>query len=919
MANRIKGITVEISGDTTKLEESLQKVNTAIKETKSQLRDTERLLKLDPGNTELLEQKQRLLGNAVGDTKEKLSALKDAAEQANSALAKGDISQEQYDALQREIIETEQRLQGLEQEYRNFGSIQAQQVAAAGEKMQELGGKISSIGTGMTAAVTVPLAAVGAAGAASFAEVDKTMTLANKTMGNTEEQAQMLSQAMKQAAANSTYGMNDAANANLNFARAGLDAEQAAAALAPAMNLAAGEGGDLDTVSAGLVATINGFHGSFEEAGHYADVFAAACNNSSLDVDSLSNSMSVAAPVFAAAGYTVEDTALYLGKMADAGIDANKAANSLKTGLSRLISPAKDGSTALSGLGLITGEVSNAFINADGDTVGLSQAVGTLKESLSGLTEVEKKQALQSIFGREQSEKWLEVIEASPEKYAELTKEGSKTYDTLTKGLDKLSIPTGKGAEALERLGLVTQATSSAFINADGSMKSSAEVLNILHNAFADLSESEQIAAASAIFGKNQMAPWLALINTAPGDVESLAESIAGCAGTTEEMADAMMSGFGGSLEKLKSSIDVLVTSIGEALAPTIQKVAEFIQGLVDKFNSLTPAQQELIVKIGLVVAAIGPLLIIVGKVISAVGTIMTLVPKIQGAISTVMGAGGVLMGGMKALWAVIAANPIVLIVAAIAAVVAAFAHFWSTSEAFRNFWINLWNTCITTIQNAWNAITGFLTGAWSNITTKARETWEGIKQGAQQGVSGMVVTIQNGFNQVISFITSLPSRAVQWGADFIGGIIRGIQNMMGSLVNTISNVASTIASFLHFSAPDVGPLADYETWMPDFMKGMAEGIEKGRGLVRAAIKNAAGDMVMNPSVAVQGSVAATPDNRQGSGGNSTITAMLAEYLPYLPKLAELKVVMDSGATVGELAPGMDRALGLRAHRNGRQ
>ena len=85
---------------------------------------------------------------------------------------------------------------------------------------------------------------------------------------------------MEDAARNSTFGMSDAANASLNFARAGLTAEQAAAALAPAMNLAAGEGGDLDTVSQGLVGTINAFGDSFEKTGDYADVFANACNNS---------------------------------------------------------------------------------------------------------------------------------------------------------------------------------------------------------------------------------------------------------------------------------------------------------------------------------------------------------------------------------------------------------------------------------------------------------------------------------------------------------------------------------------------------------------------------------------------------------------------------------------------------------------
>ena len=294
------------------------------------------------------------------------------------------------------------------------------------------------------------------------------------------------------------------------------------------MNLAAGEGGNLDTVSGGLVATINGFHGSFEDAGHYADVFAAACNNSALDVDSLSHAMSVAAPIFSSAGYSVNDAALYMGIMANNGIDADKAANSLKTGLARLVSPAKE------------------------------------------------------------------------------------------------------GAEMMDKLGI-------SVTNSDGTMKSSIQIQKELHDAFGKLSESEQIAAASAIFGKNQMAPWLALINTAPEDVGELDTSLRNCAGTTDEMAEAMMSGFGGSLEKLKSSIDVLVTSIGEALAPTILKVATFIQNLVDKFNALTPAQQQVIVKIGLVVAAIGPLLVIIGKLLTSVGTIMTWAPKIVNGVSSII------------------------------------------------------------------------------------------------------------------------------------------------------------------------------------------------------------------------------------------------------------------------------------------
>jgi phage-related minor tail protein len=124
MANRIKGITVEIGGDTTKLSKALDSVNKNIKNTQSQLKDVEKLLKLDPTNTELLAQKQKLLKDAISDTKDKLSTLKTAAEQANEALANGDISKEQYDTLQREIIETEQDLKKLEKCF--FGILSGQ-------------------------------------------------------------------------------------------------------------------------------------------------------------------------------------------------------------------------------------------------------------------------------------------------------------------------------------------------------------------------------------------------------------------------------------------------------------------------------------------------------------------------------------------------------------------------------------------------------------------------------------------------------------------------------------------------------------------------------------------------------------------------------------------------------------------------
>lgn len=396
-----------------------------------------------------------------------------------------------------------------------------------GNKMQSVGNKMTDFGKKMSTALTLPLAAIGTVATKTYAEVDKTMVLANKTMNNTSEEAGQMSEAMKTAAANSTYDMNDAAGAMLNFARAGLDAAQASNTIAPAMNLAAGEGGDLNQVSQGLIATIRTFKGDFSEASNYADVFASACNNSALDIDSLSNSMSIAAPVFSSVGYKVNDAALYLGTMANAGIDANIAANSLKTGLARLISPAK------------------------------------------------------------------------------------------------------AGKEAMQQLGI-------SVTKSDGTMKDSLTVQAELHDAFAGLSESQRIAAASAIFGKQQMSSWLALINTAPSQVEDLSDSLDNCTGTTQDMADAMMNGFGGSIERLKSSINVLAYSLGESLSPYIQKVIDMAQDWVDWFNSMDEKSRGLVVTIGTVAAAIGPLLITTGKLISSVGTIANAVGTLIGVLTPV-------------------------------------------------------------------------------------------------------------------------------------------------------------------------------------------------------------------------------------------------------------------------------------------
>ncbi len=145
MANRIKGITVEIGGDTTGLQKALQGVNPQIKNTQFALRDVERLLKLDPNNMQLLTQKQKLLTQAIGDTKEKLATLKIAAEQANKQLQNGEITQQQYDALQREIIAIEAELRRLENQASKTNKMFSS-IGNVGANIEKAGDSVTNVG-----------------------------------------------------------------------------------------------------------------------------------------------------------------------------------------------------------------------------------------------------------------------------------------------------------------------------------------------------------------------------------------------------------------------------------------------------------------------------------------------------------------------------------------------------------------------------------------------------------------------------------------------------------------------------------------------------------------------------------------------------------------------------------------------------
>ena len=165
--------------------------------------------------------------------------------------------------------------------------------------------------------------------------------------------------------------------------------------------------------------------------------------------------------------------------------------------------------------------------------------------------------------------------------------------------------------------------------------------------------------------------------------------------------------------------------------------------------------------------------------------------------------------------------------------------------NAISGFISGVLNTISSVVSSIWNGIKNTVTNILNTIKTTVSNIWDSVKNAVTQKITAIKDTIVNGFNAAVNFIKNLGSQAVQWGADIINNIVSGIKNCIGKVADAVKGVADKIRSFLHFSVPDEGPLADFESWMPDFMKGLAKGINKSRKYVEAAVSGVADAMTL--------------------------------------------------------------------------
>lgn len=807
MANKnLRGITIEIGGDTTKLDKALKEVDKTAREATGELKEIDKALEKNPGNIDLWKQKQEVLNKELGASKEKLDKLLSVQTQMNDKLASGEISGEQYRAYQRELENTRADVEDL-QRAADSCSPALESLASKGEKLKSAGGAIAGAGEKLLG-VTAAVGALGAGAVKTAMDFEDSMAKVSALSGATGNDFQELKDKASEMGETTKFTAIEAAEAMQYMGMAGWESKDMLDGIEGIMNLAAASGEDLATTSDIVTDALTALGLKAEDSAHFADILATASSKANTNVAIMGESFKYVAPVAGAMGASAEDLSIALGLMANSGIKGSQAGNSLKNALVNLTKPTKQQAEAMQRLGFISTEtiqkidfkkVEKAEQAVEDATVSLDSAQIKLNDAIAKYGEGSSQAELASNNYEKAQLKLARAQETLAEEQKGVTKEIAGA-NTLMTDADGNMRSLGDIMETLrDKMGKVNV----ELTDADGNARDFDDIIAELSTTTEGLAQAEQMQMAATIFGKQNMAGMLAIINASEEDYNKLSTAIYGCEGSAKGMADAMQETLGGQLTLLKSQLEGIAKSFGEIMMPVLKDIVAKLRELADKFKGLNPATQELIVKIALVAAAVGPVLIVVGKVIAAIGSLMTWLPKIKTA--------------MVAINAVMAANPIAVVVLAIGALVAAFVYLWNNCEEFRNFWINLWEKIKTAFQafkkkfdkdlkalsdnwkKIWTAIKIVFMTIFNLVVAYWKNVWNVFKT--------VVDTFVKAFRTSTAAITAAFTLLKEKFYSIIDGLKQKFQNFKDTFIsiwNSIKTFFSGIADFFSKTADNI-------------------------------------------------------------------------------------------------------------------
>lgn len=524
----IKGITIEIGSDTKKFKSGLAELNKSSKDLQNELKYVNQALKHDPKNTELLRQKQELLTKSVSETKSKLEALKAAKDRADKDMANGtEVNQEEYRRLVREISTTENSLKNLTKEMKNFGSVSAQQIAAAGEDVQELGGKIETVGKKVSVASAASAAALGASVklASDYTDaVAKVGTVADLQSVPLEK----LRDDMLQLSTETGRGAGEIADATYQAISASVDTADAVSFVGTSVGLA--KAGFLETADAVDVLTtiINAYGLEASDAGRLSDILIQTQNDGKTTVNELSQSMGQVIPLASAYGVNIENLAASYAQLTKNGVATAQAGTYLKSMLNELGDSGSDvGEILKSKTGKSFGQLMN-------DGMSLGDVLGILNDSVNGDSE-----ALAGLWSSSEAGTGaLSILSSGVGAFNDELGNMQDSTGNVADALETLSTPSAKAQESLNAVKNAGIELGSAALEAIAPLlEQLAETVKSLTERFSNLSPATQTVIVAVMAILAALGPVIIIIGqliTAVGTIMTVAPAVATALGAVK-------------------------------------------------------------------------------------------------------------------------------------------------------------------------------------------------------------------------------------------------------------------------------------------------------------------------------------------------------------------------------------------------
>ena len=970
MAGRIKGITVEIGGDTTGLEKALKSVNTTIRNTQSQLKDVNRLLKLDPSNTELLSQKQRALKDAIGATKEKLDSLKTAQEQAKQALENGDLGQDKYDALQREIIETEQELRRLQEEAASTSAALAK-IDEAGKKMEAFGDSVTSAGQKIMPA-SMAVAGLGAAAVKTAADFDSGMSKVAAISGATGDDLDALRDKAREMGAKTKFSASEAASAMEYMAMAGWKTEDMLGGIEGIMSLAAASGEDLATTSDIVTDALTAFGLSAQDSGHFADILAAASSNANTNVRMMGETFKYCAPIAGALGFSAEDVAEAIGLMANAGIKSTQAGTALRTIMNNL-----SGEVKITGAAL--GEVTIATTNADGSMRDLSDILADCRGAFSQLSESERAQAAEALVGKNAMSGFLALMNAAPE-----------DIEKLSAAIDNCDGTAAQMAETMQdnlagQLTILKSQLEELAISFGEMLMPAIRAIVSKIQAFVDklngMSESQRKAILTIGLIVAALGPLLVIIGTLISKVGVAMQGFVKLATGVKKLGVAVKAGTGvfgklgaalggisGPVLAIVAVVAVLVaafkhlwdtneefrnaiTGIWEGI---VSKIRAFCQGIVDRLNALGFDFGSIVDVLkslwdGLC-QFLAPVFEAAFNVVSTVlGTVLDVITGLLDVfIGLFTGNWSQMWEGVKeifsGIWDGITGlfDTALNLLKSLAETV--FGWFGTTWESvwtgiksfFETIWngivaffTGIWNAIVSTVTTQINAVKTVVTTVFNAIKTTATTIWNGIKTAISTVVDGIKSKVTSVFESVKSTATNLFNGIKSTATNVWNGIKTAIITPIEAARDKIRSALDAVKGFFsglklelpHIKLPHFHVSGTLSISPPSVPHLSIDWYKEGGIMTKPTVFG------MNGSALMAGGEAGSEAILPLSGFYKQLEAMLDDklnmhnvekYLAVIATNSGKGIYLDDGTLVGRLLPAIDSGLGQTQKLNAR-